>query len=128
MNIEEIRGFALSLPHASERCPFGPDTLSFEIGGKMFCLLDLSGKSTFYNVKVAPELGVELKERFACINPGYHFNKKHWVSIDLNSDLPPALEKEILRHAYYCTAKGLTMKVRRELGLTDGADHIPELY
>ena len=42
MNIEEVRETALQLPHATERSPFGLDTLAIEIGGKMFCLFDLS--------------------------------------------------------------------------------------
>lgn len=51
MDIEEVREIGLSLPHTTERCPFGPDALALEIGGRMFCLLDLSGKWTFYNIK-----------------------------------------------------------------------------
>ncbi len=52
MNIEEVRETALQLPHATERSPFGLDTLAIEIGGKMFCLFDLSaGGWDFYNLK-----------------------------------------------------------------------------
>ncbi|WP_353737994.1 MmcQ/YjbR family DNA-binding protein, partial [Duncaniella freteri] len=54
MNIEYIRDTALSLPHVTERCPYGPDYLAFEIGGKQFCLVDLNSKWDFYNIKVDP--------------------------------------------------------------------------
>lgn len=117
MNIEELRDYGLSLPHVTERCPFGPDTLSLEIGGKMFCLIDLSGEWPFYNLKVAPEVSVELQDRYATVRPGYHMNKKHWVSIDYCSGINPDEERAIIRHAYRQTAKGLTKKHRCELGL-----------
>lgn len=117
MNIEEVREYGLSLPHATERCPFGPDTLSLEIGGKMFCLFDLSGQWQFYNLKIDPELSIELREKHSSIRPSYHMNKKHWVSVDFNSRLPLTTEQELIRHAYLQTAKGLSRKLRRELGL-----------
>ena len=117
MNIEEVREYGLSMPHTTERCPFGPDTLSLEIGGKMFCLFDLSGQWQFYNLKVDPDLSVELQEKYSSIRPGYHMNKKHWISVDFNSGLPLRIEQELIRHSYMQTAKGLTRKLRRELGL-----------
>lgn len=117
MNIEEVRTFCLSLPHATERQPFGPDTLSLEIGGKIFCLLELSGAWQFYNLKVDPDFSVELRESYSCIRPGFHMNKKHWISVDFNSSIPLCREEEIIRHAYECTARGLSRKQRRGLGM-----------
>ena len=88
MNIEEVREYCLSLPFATERCPFGPDTLAMEIGGRMFCLMTLDGQWEFYNLKVAPDYGVELCERFSGIRPGYHMNKRHWFTIRLDGSVP----------------------------------------
>lgn len=117
MNIEEVRAFGLSLPHATERCPFGPDTLSLEIGGKIFCLLDLSGRWNFYNLKVDPDYSVELRDRYAAIRPGFHMNKRHWVSVDFNSAIPLDVERSLIEHAYRVTALGLPRKTRAALGL-----------
>lgn len=116
MNIEEIREFALSLPHATEDMPFGPDALALRIGGKIFCLLELSGHWHFYNLKVDPDFSLDLQDRYLSIRPGYHMNKRHWISIDFNSSIPIHIEKNIIRHAYNQTAKGLTKKMRGELG------------
>ncbi len=117
MNIEEVREYGLSLPHATERCPFGPDTLALEIGGKMFCLMELSGRWDFYNVKVDPEFSVELQSRYASVRPGYHMNKRHWISIDFNGDVPRDVERQIIAHARLCTARGLSRRLRAALGL-----------
>ena len=118
MNIEEIREYALSLPHVTEDMPFGPDALALRIGGKIFCLFDLSGHWRFYNLKVDPDFSVELQDRYGCIRPGFHMNKRHWISVDLNSNIPLTIEKDIIRHAYHQTAKGLSKKRRGELGLS----------
>lgn len=116
MNIEEIREYCLSLPHVTEDCPFGPDSVTYRIGGKIFCLLELSGAWQFYNLKCDPDYSIELRDKYDCIRPGFHMNKRHWISIDLNSPLPSQLECEIITHAYHQTAKGMTRNLRQELG------------
>lgn len=116
MNIMQVREYCLSLPNVTERSPFGPDTLCFEIGGKMFCLLDLSGEWNFYNVKVDPDFSIELQDKYFTIRPGYHMNKRHWVSIDFGNQIPVKIERTIIEHAYFQTAKGLSKKMRTSLG------------
>lgn len=117
MNIEEVREYCLSLPHATERCPFGPDTLAMEIGGRMFCLMTLTGEWDFYNIKVDPEYSIELRERYTGIRPGYHMNKRHWVSVDFQSDVPDTLQRSLLRHSYSRTAAKLSKKMQTALGI-----------
>ena len=117
MNIEEVREFGLSLPFATERLPFGPDTLSLEIGGKMFCLMTLAGEWDFYNLKVSPEYSEELRARFNDITPGYHMNKRHWISVRFAGDVPDSLQRDLIRHSYYAAARTLSRKRRNELGI-----------
>ncbi len=119
MNIEEVRDYCLSLPHATERCPFGPDTLAMEIGGRMFCLMTLDGEWDFYNIKTDPDYGAELRERYTGIRPGYHMNKRHWVSVDFQGDVPDRLQKELLSHSYRQAARQLPKKTQAALGITD---------
>ena len=108
MNIEDVREFSISLPHVTEDMPFGPDALALRIGGKIFCLLELSGNWQFYNLKVDPDFSLDLQDRYSSIHPGFHMNKRHRISIDFNSNIHVAIEKNIIRHAYNQTAKGLT--------------------
>lgn len=119
MNIEKVRVYCLSLPNATERCPFGPDTLTMEIGGRIFCLMTLDGQWDFYNLKVLPDYGVELCERYAGIRPGYHMNKRHWISVAFQSDVPDPLQEELIFHSYCQTARNLPKKVQRQLGIID---------
>lgn len=119
MDIEQVRDYCISLPFATERSPFGPDTLAMEIGGRMFCLMTLDGEWNFYNIKVDQEFAVELCGRFAGIRPGYHMNKRHWVSVDFMGDVSDSLQRKLLYHSYCQTAKKLPKKVRAELGMTE---------
>lgn len=115
MNIEEVRNICLSLPHVTERCPFGPDCLVFEIGGRMFCLLDLSGKWNFYNIKVDPFYSEQLREKYSSVFPGFHMNKRHWVSVRYNADFSDEFHRSLLQHAYNQTISCLTKKMRIQL-------------
>lgn len=117
MNIEDVRNYGLSLPHATERCPFGPDYLALEVGGRIFCLMALDGKWDFYNLKVKPDYGAELCEMYSGIRPGYHMNKRHWVSIEYYGDVPGHLQKELIFHSYRQAAKNLPAKIKAQLGL-----------
>ncbi|MDE6247203.1 MAG: MmcQ/YjbR family DNA-binding protein [Muribaculaceae bacterium] len=117
MNIEEIREFGLALPHVTERLPFGPDTYCLEIGGKMFCLMTLDGEWDFYNLKVDPVYSEQLREQYTGIKPGYHMNKKHWISVQFEGDVSDELQKKLICHSYYQTARNLTKKLRAQLGL-----------
>lgn len=117
MNIEEVREKALSLPFVTERLPYGPDCLAFEIGGKQFCLLLLSSKGNFYNLKVDPAYSLQLQDRYSGIRPGFHMNKKHWISVDFCGDVPDALQYELIEHAYHRTIQGLPLRVRKGLTL-----------
>lgn len=119
MNIEEVRDYGLSLPHATERCPFGPDTLALEIGGRIFCLMTLTGEWNFYNLKVHPDYGVELCSRYSGIRPGYHMNKRHWISVDFQGDVPRRLQEELIRHSYSCAALNLPKRVISQLDITE---------
>ncbi len=40
MNIVEYRDYCLAKPGVIEQTPFGPETLVFKVGGKIFALLD----------------------------------------------------------------------------------------
>jgi len=90
-----------------------------EIGGRMFCLMTLDGEWDFYNIKVDPELGIELCERYSGIRPGYHMNKKHWVSVDFHGDVSDAMQEKLLFHSYCRTAKNLPKKTLTSLGITE---------
>lgn len=114
MNIEEFRDFCLSLPGATEELPFGPDTLVFKVGGKIFALTSLQTFASF-NVKCNPERAVELREQYDYVLPGFHQNKKHWNTIVVGAGATLAQQREWLTHSYELVRASLPRTVRAEL-------------
>lgn len=127
MNIEEIREYCLSLPLATEDCPFGPDAVTYRVGGKIFCLMELSGRWSFYNLKCEPSHAVELCEAHGCIRPGFHMNKKHWISVDYRNDLPPEIERGLIAESHRLAAATLSRRRRVELGLDSEGNNLINL-
>jgi predicted DNA-binding protein (MmcQ/YjbR family) len=105
MNIEDLRDFALSLPGVTEGFPFGESTLVFKIRNKIFLLASLDANPLQFNVKCDPENAVVLRERYECILPGYHMNKKHWNTILIDGTLTNDQLKEQISNSYNLVAK-----------------------
>lgn len=102
MTPDELLEFCLSLPQAEETFPFDEDTSVFKTtgNGKMFALSDLGAKPLTISLKVDPEESLALQAEYAQITPGYHLNKKHWVTIVLDGGVPDALVEELLRGSH----------------------------
>jgi predicted DNA-binding protein (MmcQ/YjbR family) len=48
--------------------------------------------------------GLELREQYACVLPGYHMNKKHWNTIVVDGTVSSKLLKEWIDHSYELVA------------------------
>ena len=105
MNIEDLRDFALSLEVVTEGFPFGEETLVFKFNNKIFLLASLDADPLHFNVKCDPENAVLLRERYECILPGYHMNKKHWNTILIDGTLSNDQLKEQIINSYNLVAK-----------------------
>jgi predicted DNA-binding protein (MmcQ/YjbR family) len=105
MNIETLREYCLSKPGAEETFPFGPDTMVYKAGGKVFLLTGLDSEQLSFNVKCDPDKALELREEYPCVQPGYHMNKKHWNTIIVDGSVPSKLLKEWIDHSYELVAK-----------------------
>jgi predicted DNA-binding protein (MmcQ/YjbR family) len=100
MNIETIREYCISKKGVTEGFPFGEDTLVFKAAGKIFALVNLDGELSI-NLKCDPSMALDLRERYSAVTPGYHMNKKHWNTINLDGTVP---DKEVfswIDHSYY---------------------------
>lgn len=100
MNIESLREYCLSKPGAEETLPFGPDTLVYKVGGKVFLLTGLDSDEFRFNVKCDPDKAIELREEFPCVLPGWHMNKKHWNTIVVDGSVSSKQLKEWIDHSY----------------------------
>ena len=114
--VAAVRELCAELPQSQETFPFGPDTLVFKVGGKLYALLDIQSDPLILSLKVRPELGDELRAAYPAITPGYHLNKRHWVTLRLGG-VPDELGRELLRGSYALVLGCLTRAARAELRL-----------
>lgn len=104
MDIESLREYCMNLPDVTEGFPFDETTLVFKVKGKMFLLTDLEGQFSM-NVKCNPEMAIELRENYSCVKPGYHMNKKHWNTIEIDGSIPDHQLKEWISDSYKLVLK-----------------------
>jgi predicted DNA-binding protein (MmcQ/YjbR family) len=111
MNIEEIRDFCLSKPEVTESFPFDNETLVFKVKGKMFLLAGINLPLSI-NVKCDPEEAQELREEYPSVQPGYHMNKLHWNTINVDGSIDDHLLYKWIEESYYLVASKLPIKER----------------
>jgi predicted DNA-binding protein (MmcQ/YjbR family) len=117
MNVEELREYCLSLKGTTECFPFDDDTLVLKVQGKMFALIPLSTTETSISLKCDPERAITLREEYESVIPAYHFNKKHWNTVYIDSRLTRKHIYEWIDHSYQLVIAGLPLKLREELSL-----------
>ncbi|MFO7691274.1 MAG: MmcQ/YjbR family DNA-binding protein [Cryobacterium sp.] len=103
MTPDALADFCLSLPQAVETFPFGPETSVFKTGGngRIFALAALGERPLRVSLKCDPEESRALREEFAgFITPGYHLNKKHWITIVLDGHVDTPLVEQLLRDSH----------------------------
>ena len=118
MNVEEFREYCLSFRGVREKMPFpnvadrySRDVLCFYVGDKWFCFVNVA-VFDFCCIKCDPG---ELQARYMGIRPGWHMNKKYWISVYFEQDVPDSLIRELVKASYDLVAGSLTKKEREEL-------------
>lgn len=107
MHIEGLRDHCLAKPGAEEGFPFGPDVIVFTVLRKAFLLCQLDSNPVQFNVKCDPAQVDELREQYACVQPGYHMNKKHWNTIIVDGSVPNRQLKEWIDDSYHLIVSAL---------------------
>ena len=100
MDQHELKSRCLALPGASEEFPFGDEVSVFKVGGKMFALAQLKREPLQVSVKCEPELGEQLRGTYEEIEPGYHLNKRHWLTVTCGGAADDKLVRELVAGSY----------------------------
>ncbi len=117
MDIEYYRNYCLSKKCVTEEFPFGETTLVFKVMGKMFALTDIETFASV-NLKADPEIAVELREKHPAVKPGYHMNKKHWITVIHDGSIPDKLLCQWIDNSYQLVASSLTKSQKSALALS----------
>ncbi|MFP7761448.1 MmcQ/YjbR family DNA-binding protein [Marisediminicola sp. LYQ85] len=112
---DELREFCLALPQATETFPFDESTSVFKTSGngKIFALSDLGASAFSVSLKCDPDESVALRSAYPQITPGYHLNKKHWITIDLGGAGAGAVPDDLVEQLITDSHRLVRPKVRR---------------
>jgi predicted DNA-binding protein (MmcQ/YjbR family) len=102
-------------PGAVEDYPFGDEVAVFKLAGRMFALVSLGLPPGSVSLKCDPDLAAGLRARYAAITPGYHLNKRHWNTVELDGSVPGGELLELIDHSYELVVARLPRAQRNEL-------------
>lgn len=108
---DTARRRAEELPGTGQVHPFGPEHEVFKVRGKVFLLMtELAGKQVV-TLKATPLEAEALREGYSGIGPGYHMNKRHWITLypDGSGDrgLIGDMVEELVTESYRLVVKNL---------------------
>src|SRR5437868_7646990 len=115
MDPEQFREYCLSKVAATESMPFGEGVLVFKVAGKIFALATLDEIPATVNLKCDPDVALELRDQYEQVRPGYHMNKKHWNTVEIDSGVPEAELSRMIDHSYELVVKSLPKTARAKL-------------
>jgi predicted DNA-binding protein (MmcQ/YjbR family) len=98
---------AEGLPGAGLEHPFGPEWEVYKVRGKVFMLMTQVTGEPLVILKSAPDEATALRDKYAEITPGYHMNKKHWITLKGGKTIDETLVEELVTDSYLLVVSGL---------------------
>ena len=115
MTREELINYCKSKKGATVEFPFDDRHMSFKLISKFFAFIDTKNERNVINLKCDPLIAVALREQYEGVKPGFHMNKKHWNTIDVNVDIPREKVYEMIDMSYSLIYISLKKLERKEL-------------
>jgi predicted DNA-binding protein (MmcQ/YjbR family) len=115
MDRDDVLALCLALPGAEEDYPFGDEVAVMKVGHRMFALVSLGDGPGVVNLKCDPAHALELREAYAGIRPGYHQDKRHWNSVDLDGSVEDEVLRGLVGDSYDLVVARLPRAVRDQL-------------
>lgn len=112
------RQVCLGLPDATADHPFGAGSEVLRVHRKMFALLwqvPRISEHPMVNLKADPDEVPLLVSTHAWVLPGYHMNKKHWISVELRPDADLDFVEGLIEDSYDNVVLGLPARLRPAL-------------
>ena len=117
MDAAELIERCLSFPGTGSDFPFGPDTMTIRVGGKIFAFVPVANSRATVSLKGEPDDNIELRRTYPSVEGAYHLNKRHWNGVPLDGSVPHDEVEFLIEQSFRLVAAGLTRRLRVELGL-----------
>lgn len=113
--VKHAHQFALELPFTEQTWPFGPEYDVYRVGGKIFMLATTLRGKPLINLKADPQKALLYREIYKSIQPGYHMNKKHWITVYGGDDISPELVEELITDSWHKVVDKLPKRDQKRL-------------
>ena len=113
----EVMPGALGEPMSAARGST-PLVLIYKVMGKMFAILSVRNTENVI-LKCDPHLAEILREQYAGVGHRSHLDRRFWISVDLDADVPAEEIERLAAHSYDLVCSGLTRKQKAELAALD---------
>jgi predicted DNA-binding protein (MmcQ/YjbR family) len=112
---DAIRAVLAGQPGAvGDTLPSAKGVTLFKVMGKMFAVL-AEQKTLFVMLKCDPHLAEVLRQQYAGVGHRTHLDRRFWIAVDLDSDVPVEEIARLAAHAYDLVFAKLTRKQKAEL-------------
>src|SRR5688572_26102587 len=109
----EVKPGATARPIAAPRAT-SPNALIYYVCGKMFAIVSVRG-AEYVILKCDPALAEMLRAQYTGVGHRSHLDKRFWIAVDLDADVPSKEIKRLVEHSYALVSAGLTRKQQAEL-------------
>ena len=107
----EAKPGAVGTPLAN---PSAPGVTLYKVMGKMFAILT-AHKTASVILKCDPHLAEILREQYAGVGHRSHLDRRFWISVTLDADVPAEETLRLADHSYDLVCAKLTRKQKAEL-------------
>lgn len=119
INFQEFKDYCLKKKGVYEDFPFDDETLVFKVGSKMFALTNINDQKLKVNLKCDPLMAEDFRREYEAIKPGYHMNKVHWNTVEIDGTIDDETIKMLIDISYDLVFKGLKKKEKEEILLKE---------
>lgn len=109
---EHVLQVCAARPGAEQGYPFGDRSAVFTVGGRMFAVVGLDGEPGRLTVKCEPGLAAALVTEHVAVVPGYHMDKRHWITLTLDDTVPADLVDDLVSGSHELVVDGLPGRLR----------------
>jgi predicted DNA-binding protein (MmcQ/YjbR family) len=113
MNLESVREYCLTLPHATEMVQW-VDHLLFKVGGKMFAIMALEPRENVLSFKATPDQFFELQELEGVI-PAPYMARNQWLALQRFDALRDDELRDLLATSHRLIFEKLPKRTQQDL-------------
>jgi len=112
MDFSELKTYLANKPYTELDFPFGDDVYVYKVQKKMFALIGFHNDKMMLNLKCDPDESVMLRDIFSSITPAYHMNKKHWISVYFDGNVPQGEVERLIDNSFDLVVSKLPKKLK----------------